>query len=113
MVTAAVLFAIAAIGGATMAAIRLGGTPLPPLWLAIVHGLFAAAGLIVLIIAVAGGAAGAAIVALIGFIIAALGGFTLLLFFHLKKTALSIPLMLVHGAIAVISFIILLVGIFR
>ena len=44
MNTAAILFAIAALGGITMAMIRFTGRDYPPMWLAIIHGLFAAAG---------------------------------------------------------------------
>jgi len=114
MGTAAILFAIAAVGGAIMAAMRLGGRPLPPLGLAILHGLIAAAGLITLIVAVSGGTAPTmALVAVAGFVIAALGGLTMILLFHLKQKPLPIPLMLVHGGVAVISFIILLLTIFR
>jgi hypothetical protein len=113
MNTALILFAIAAAGGIVMAAMRLTGRPTPPFALAIVHGIFAAAGLVTLIVAVAGGSRGLAVTALIGFIIAALGGLYLLLFFHLKRSALPIPVMLIHAAVAVISFILLLVGILR
>ena len=113
MGTAAILFAIAAVGGAVMAAIRLGGADRPPLAIAIVHGLFAAAGLVTLIVAVTSQAVPVlAKVAVAGFIVAALGGFTLLGLYHLQKRPLPIPLMLVHATVAVISFILLLVGIF-
>lgn len=95
-----------------MALMRLGGRELPPLGLALVHGLFAAAGLVTLIITLIGhGYTIATIIALIGFIGAALGGFYLFSL-HLKKQALPIPSMIVHGSFAVISFIILLVGVY-
>lgn len=110
---AAILFAIAAVGGAVMAAMRLGGKDRPPTALAIVHGLIAAAGLITLIIAIKGQAvATLAIVAIIGFVIAALGGLILFFRFHLRTAALPIPLMLVHASVAVISFILVLVALF-
>lgn len=112
MTTAIVLFAIAALGGIVMAMMRLGGRELPPMGLAIVHGLFAAAGLVTLIITLIGhGYTIATIIALIGFVGAALGGFYLFSL-HLKKQALPIPSMIVHGGFAVISFIILLVGVY-
>lgn len=112
MTTAVILFAIAALGGIVMAIMRLGGRELPPIGLAVIHGLFAAAGLIALILALVGhGYSIASIIALLGFLGAALGGFYLFSL-HLKKQALPIPYVLVHGAFAVISFIILLVGVY-
>ncbi len=95
-----------------MAAMRFGGRELPPMALAIVHGLFAAAGLVTLILAVLGAnVSWAAIVALVGFVIAALGGF-MLFSYHLRRQALPVNYVVVHGAGAVISFVILLVAIF-
>lgn len=112
MTTAVVLFAIAALGGIVMAIMRVSGRELPPMGLAIVHGLFAAAGLVSLILALVGqGYSIATIIALLGFLGAALGGFYLFSL-HLKKQALPISYVVVHGAFAVISFIILLVGVY-
>lgn len=112
MTVAAILFAIAAVGGVVMAAMRFSGRELPPMALAIVHGLFAAAGLVTLIFAVVGSQASwAAIVAAVGFVIAALGGFTLFAH-HLRRQALPVNYVVIHGAGAVISFVILLVAIF-
>jgi hypothetical protein len=109
---AAILLAIAAVGGVTMAAMRFGGRELPPMALAVVHGLFAAAGLVTLILAVFGGhASWAAIISVVGFVIAAIGGFTLFAS-HLRRQALPINYVVIHGAGAVISFVILLVAIF-
>jgi hypothetical protein len=113
MVTAAILFALAAVGGVAMLAMRLGGTERPPTALAVVHGLLAAAGLVTLI-----GAAQAApvptavLVALAGFGLAALGGLALFFLYHLKGRALPVPLMLGHGSVAVLSFLLLMVGVF-
>lgn len=112
MTVAAILFAIAAVGGVIMAAMRFGGRELPPMALAVVHGLFAAAGLVTLILAVVGSQASwAAVVAAVGFVIAALGGF-LLFAHHLRRQALPVNYVVIHGAGAVISFVILLVAIF-
>src|ERR1043166_1089723 len=109
MTTAIVFFAIAALGGAVM---RFGVRELPPLGLALLHGLLAAAGLVALIVALVGhGYTIATIIALLGFVDAALGGFYLFSL-HLKKQALPIPTMLFHGGFAVISFVILLVGVY-
>lgn len=112
MTVAAILFAIAAVGGVVMAAMRFGGRELPPMALAIVHGLFAASGLVTLILAVVGGQSNwASIVAVIGFVIAAIGGFTLFSY-HLRRQALPVNYVVIHGAGAVISFVILLAAIF-
>jgi hypothetical protein len=112
MTVAVILFAIAAVGGVIMAAMRFGGRELPPMALAIVHGLFAAAGLVTLILAVVGTQTSwAAIVAVVGFVVAALGGFTLFAH-HLRRKALPINYVVIHGAGAVISFVILLAAIF-
>jgi hypothetical protein len=103
-----VLFAIAAVGGATLAVMRLTNRPLP-LALALGHGAIAATGLVVLIAAVVGAAAVGTMLAaaLVLFVIAAIGGFTLLSF-HLRKKSLPIPLMLLHGGVAVVAFLVLL-----
>lgn len=112
MTIAAILFAIAAVGGVIMAAMRFSGRELPPMALAIVHGLFAAAGLVTLIAAVIGAQTNwASIIAVIGFVIAAIGGFTLFAH-HLRRQALPINYVVIHGLGAVISFVILLVAIF-
>ena len=112
MTIAAVLFAVAAVGGVVMAAMRFGGRELPPMALAVVHGLFAAAGLVTLIAAVLGAhASWAAIIAAVGFVVAALGGF-MLFSYHLKRKALPVNYVVIHGAGAVISFVILLAAIF-
>ena len=112
MTIAAILLAIAAAGGAVMAAMRFGGRELPPMALAVVHGLFAAAGLVALLVAVVGtGASWVAMAAAAGFVIAALGGF-MLFAHHLRGKALPINYVVIHGAGAVVSFVILLAAIF-
>ena len=102
MTIALVLFALAALGGVTMAAIRLRGAERPPTALALVHGAGAAAGLIALIVAVMGVPAlrDAAKTALVVFLVAALGGFYLFAQ-HMQKKPLPIPVMVVHGLVAV------------
>ncbi len=112
-VTAAVLFAFAALGGATMAAQRLRGRETPSGTLATIHGLAAAAGLVVYVIALLGadGAPTSGIVAIVLFVVAALGGASLLFGFHLRERALPVWLVLVHGGIAVVAFVFLLVAV--
>jgi hypothetical protein len=106
---ALILFAIAAIGGLTLATMHFRAR-IPNLKVALVHGLFAAAGLIVLLIAVIqNGGFGIYGTALVIFFIAALGGFTLISM-HLRGKTLSTPLVVGHGLIAVTAFVILLIG---
>lgn len=106
--TAIVLFAIAAVGGAVLAGLRIANRPLP-LWLAIVHGILAATGLVILIVAVVNNMAATTIAtaSLIVFLIAAVGG-GVLFSLHLSGKSLPIPLVLGHGLAAVIAFILLL-----
>jgi hypothetical protein len=102
---AAILFAVAAVGGVTMLALHLRKDNLP-LPLALVHGAFAAAGLVVLILAVL--LAGAsAVISVVLFVVAALGGFFLFAL-YLRGSKLPTPLILVHGGVAVVAFLILL-----
>ena len=111
MTVAAVLFAIAALGGVVMAVMRFRGRGLPPMGLALLHGIIAAAGLVALIfVAMGGNVSTQAAIALAGFFIAALGGF-LLFSFHLRRQALPKPLVVIHGLVAVVSFVVLLVAI--
>ena len=114
MVAAAVVLGLAALGGLMLAGIRLSGTPRPPTWMALGHGVVAAAGLILLIYAaVSPGIPGLAQVALGVFVLAALGGAALFLGFHLRERPLPIPLVVGHGLIAVTGFVLLLVSLFR
>lgn len=112
-VTAAVLFALAALGGATMAGQRLRGQETPSGTLATVHGVAAAAGIVVYLIALFGadGAPTSGMVAITLFVVAALGGATLLFAFHLRERALPVWLVLIHGGIAVVAFGFLLVAV--
>lgn len=106
---ALIVFAIAALGGATLAYMRIvkKDVSMP---LALVHGLFAATGLVLLVLSIANGAGSGIKSALIVFLIAALGGFTLFSF-HLRTRPLPVPLVLIHGSAAVVAFLILLVSV--
>jgi len=113
MTTALVLFGIAAVGGLVMVTMILKGAPRPPLGLALVHGAFAAAGLVALILVVTGeGAPSMAKTALIIFLVAALGGFYLISQ-HLSGKPLPVPVVLVHAAVAVVAFLILLATVLK
>jgi hypothetical protein len=110
LVDAIVLFAIAAIGGLTMAVMHFRGATPPRAVLAALHGLFAAAGLVILLLAVVHGATGSPGIALVLFLIAALGGFTLLSF-HLRGRPLPNGLIVGHAVIAVAGFLVLLAAV--
>jgi hypothetical protein len=108
LVAAVVLFALAALGGIILAILHVKNND-APITLALVHGLAAAAGLVVLIIAVTKmTSAGLAGVALAIFVIAALGGFVLFAM-HLMEKTLSRGLIFVHGVAAVVAFVLLLI----
>lgn len=101
-------FAVAAVGGATLAYLRIvKKTVYMPL--ALVHGLFAASGLGLLAFELSQTGGGTGLKgALAVFVLTALGGFTLFSY-HLRSRPLPIPLVLVHGAAAITAFVILLV----
>lgn len=110
-IAAAILFAIAAVGGVTMAWFHFSRDRNPPNALAALHGLFAAVGLLVLILAVYDAGAGTGIAWALGlFVVAALGGF-FLLSFDLRGRRLPSPVLVVHALVAVVAFLLLLVGI--
>src|SRR5262245_34013548 len=114
MQLAAIFFALAALGGLTIAVMRLSGTPRPPTWMALGHGAVAAIGLLSLIYAAATETLPTMALAALGcFVLAALGGATIFVLFHLRLKPLPIPLILGHGALAVVGFVLLLLGIFR
>lgn len=109
---ALILFAIAAVGGATMAVLHFRGRAQPPVLLATVHGLLAASGLVALLLAVVrDGLGGLATVALGLFLVAALGGFGLLSF-HIRRRAQPGGLIVGHGLLAVAGFLVLLAAAF-
>lgn len=111
LMTAIVLFAIAAVGGLSMAVLHFRGKTPPPTLLAAVHGLLAASGLVVLLLAVLKiGMSGTPAIALGLFLLAALGGFALLSF-HLRGRALPNGLVAGHGLLAVAAFLVLLTAV--
>ncbi len=112
MLTAATyLLATAAIGGILMALMRFGGVLRPPLWLAMIHGLVATAGVtLVVYVVLAGEAPQQVRIAALLFAGAALGGAALQVLYHAKGLALPIPLMLGHGLTAALALGLLWLG---
>ena len=110
---AAALYTLAALGGLVMAAIRFGGTRNPPAWLAMLHGLLAAAGITLLAYAALTGAVPAsALLALVLFLVAAGGGAVLSLAYKWKQRLLPAWLVLVHALLAVLAYVLLLLAVF-
>ena len=106
---AAIVFALAAVGGAGLARLHFKGrTPLP-LPLALLHGVLAATGLVLLTAAwwTMPGFGGLALAALVIFAIAALGGFYLAAH-DLRGRRLPSAVVLIHGAAAAVAFLLLL-----
>jgi hypothetical protein len=109
--TAIGLFAVAALVGVFMAFNHLRGRTPPHLAVALLHGALAASGLLALVLAVMKtGLTGKPAIALGLFLVAALGGFTLLSF-HLRRRALPSALVLGHAVLAATGFVMLLVAV--
>jgi len=114
MQTAAIVLALAAVGGLTLAIIRLRGAPRPPTWMALGHGAVAATGLGLLIYAAFDpGIPTLGQAALCVLVLAALGGATMFIGFHLRQQPLPIPLVIGHGLIAATGFLLLLATMFH
>jgi hypothetical protein len=114
MTTAVVLFALAAVGGLTMAVIRFRGADRPSSAIAMAHGLLAAAGLTLLLYAaVTTGVPAIAAIALVIFIIVAVVGVALNLWYHDKLRPLPKTTIVVHGIAAVVAFLLLLLALYR
>lgn len=100
------LFALAALFGMYMLMQVLGGR-LPPWFAAILHGVFAATGLVLLLYAafLSGGPAPALVlVAAVLLVVAALGGFVMVAS-HLQKKVPPKPLALIHAGAAVLGVV--------
>jgi hypothetical protein len=106
---AALLFAVAALGGLTMAYIHFKKDRNPPAGLAVLHGVFGAGALVLLLFYVvqAGMAVSVLNWALGLFVLAALGGF-FLVSFHLRGKRLPSPVLVIHALVAVAAFLLLL-----
>jgi hypothetical protein len=109
--TAACMFVLTALGGLLMAGIRFMGKRNPPPWIAMLHGLLAAAGVTLLAYAALTATIPAlATIALLLFVLAALGGLVLNLHYEWNRRLLPAPLLVVHALVAVVAFVLLLVA---
>jgi hypothetical protein len=114
MKTATALLALTAIGGLLMAILRFSGMERPPSWIAMLHGLLAGSGLTLLLYA--GFAAGIPSLAWAGILVliaAALGGTYLNLAFHTRLLAIPKNIVVIHGLLAVVGFLLVAVSAFR
>ena len=111
MKTAAVLLAIAALGGLLMAIIRFKGADRPPSSIAMLHGLLAGAALTLLLYAGATvGIPKLAMAATVLLVVVAAVGVSLNLMYHSKMLALPKQTVVIHGVVAVVAFIVLLLA---
>ena len=107
LMTALIVFAIAAIGGLILASNVLRGH-LAPWALSVLHALLGASGLGILLVQVIQGSAPARVVAALGIlVVAALGGFYLASL-HAKKTIAPKGVVVLHAGLAVTGFLVLL-----
>jgi len=112
MQAATVLLGAGALGGLVMMGIRLKGEARPPSWLAMVHGVLAAAALTLLIYAaLTVGIPMLALYAIGLLVIAAIGGTAINLLYHSKMLPLPIWLIIVHALLAAVGFVLLLVSV--
>ena len=110
---AAGLFTLAALGGLVMAGIRFGGKRNPPAWLAMVHGLLAAAGITLLAYAaLTSEVPNLAVISVLLFLLAAGGGAVLSLAYKWKQRLLPSWLVIAHALLAVLGYTLLLFAVF-
>jgi hypothetical protein len=105
---ATILLGLTAIGGAVMAAIRFMGADRPPSFMAMGHGLMAAAGLTLLIYAaVVSGISPLAQIAIGILVIVALIGIGINLMYHSRQLKIPIAPILIHGIFAIAGLVLL------
>lgn len=112
LIVAVILFAVAALIGLTMSIMHFRGKTPPPVALALLHGAFAASGLVLLLVALYLDFSVRTAWVLGLFVLAALGGFSLALGFHWRGKPLPSELVVGHGLLAVLAFLILLTAAF-
>lgn len=106
LLIATALFALSALGGLTMVAIKVSGKAIP-LHLIVGHGLLAVAGLVTLFRHLPSGAGASPLTIAVVIFIFALG--LLFLFaFLLRRRPLPNPLFLIHGGVAATVLVVLL-----
>ncbi|WP_374582340.1 hypothetical protein [Pseudoduganella sp.] len=110
--SACVLLGLAAAGGIVMALLRVGARTNPPHWIALLHGFIAAAGLTLLAyVTIFAHVPDLAEIGLLAFVLAAAGGVWLNLARHQKGQLIPNSIMLVHAAVALAGFALLLLAV--
>ena len=106
-------FAVAAVFGLYMAVQHFRGRTPPAAGVAITHGLLAVIAVVLLLLGVMNVGFGASVHtwALVLFVVAALGGLYIVSF-HMRGRPLPGGVIVVHGLVAVVAFLILLVAVF-
>lgn len=95
------LLLVAALGGTALVAIRARTGANPPFLLAIVHGVAAAAGLVIATTVATGSGAGRVAMAGVGVLgVAAVAG-AMVFFSHARGRAISVPGSIAHAALAI------------
>lgn len=111
MQAAIILLGITALGGLVMAWQRWRGAARPPHWLAMLHGLLAAAGLTLLLYtALTVGVPALAQISIALFLLAALGGVWLNLRYHVNDIPLPKGIIVAHASLAVLAYALLLLA---
>jgi glucose uptake protein GlcU len=111
-VKAVALFTVAALIGLYMATQHFKGRTPPPVWAAVLHGLLAVSGAVVLLLGVMSTGFGTVHSwALVLFVVAALGGLYLVSF-HIRRQPLPGAVVVIHGMVAAVAFLILVVAVF-
>ena len=111
MEAAIIILGLAALGGLTMAGIRLSGAPRPPTWLALGHGAIALVGMVMLgNLWMSPGLPGLAQAGFFTMILAACGGLFMFVGYHLRGLALPILMVLGHGLIAASGYVMVLIS---
>ena len=114
MKTALALLTLTALGGLAMAFNIFGRNAAPPPWLAMLHGLLAAAALTLMLYAhFTVGLPALAGWALLIFLVAAAGGAFLNLGYHVKGVALPKGIVVVHAGAAVVGYVLLAVAVLK
>ena len=111
MQAAIILLGITALGGVAMAWLRWRGAARPPHWLAMLHGVLAAAGLTLLLYeALTVGVPVLAQASLALFGLAAVGGVWLNLRYHVNDIPLPKGIIVAHALLAVLAYGLLLLA---
>ena len=113
MKTALALLTVVALGGVAMTLAQLAYDRNPPDWLAMLHGALAASALTLLLYArFTAGLPAMADGGLLVLLLTAAGGVFLNLGYHAKARPLPVGIVLAHGGIAVMGYLMLLVAAF-